>query len=331
MTWRSLRAGIGLELWMVVVLIGLLGLRFALGGGQYVMLLADESMIYVIAAVGLNIVLGYSGQISMAQAALAALGGYSAALLVMRLGWPWILAAPAGAALASVAGALLGLLTMRVRTHYLILITVAFSTVVLLFIVNWSALTGGPTGLYPIPPMELGGFIAQGPGDLFYVVAVLAVILVYATERLRRSRVGLAMFAIKSSEKGAQAAGINPAYYRVLAMSLGGLYAGVGGVLFAALIKFLGPESFSLTSSLFYIVIVVLGGMGSTAGVVIVGVVLTVTQQQLQNLADYWILIYGVMVMLVMAVAPGGLGGIINLGREIRSTRGRPFRAARPR
>jgi branched-chain amino acid transport system permease protein len=273
----------------------------------------------VIIAVGLNIVLGYSGQISIAQAALVALGGYSAALLVMRASWPWIIAGPAGALVATFAGALLGLLTTRVRTHYLILITLAFHVVVLLFIVNWSTVTGGPTGLYPIPPIELGGFVAQGPQDLFFVIAVLAVLLVYAAERLRRSRVGLAMFAIRSSEKGAQASGINPAYYRVLAMSIGGFYAGVGGVLFAGLIKFLGPESFSLTSALFYIVIVVLGGMGSTAGVVVVGVVLTVTSQQLQNLADYWILIYGVLVMLVMALAPGGLAEISKMRGRLRS------------
>jgi len=329
MTWRSLQGRIGLEWRMVVVFIGLLGLRFALGRGQYGNVLADESMIYVIVAVGLNIVLGYSGQISIAQSALVALGGYSAALLVMRASWPWVLAGPAGAVVAALAGALLGLLTTRVRTHYLILITLAFHVVVLLFIVNWSTLTGGPTGLYPIPPIELGGFVAQGPEDLYFVVAVVAVISVYAAERLGRSRVGLAMFAIKSNEKGAQAAGINPAYYRVLAMSIGGLYAGVGGVLFAGLIKYLGPEEFSLTSALFYIVIVVLGGMGSTAGVVVVGVVLTVTSQQLQNFADYWILIYGILVMLVMALSPGGLAEIVNRRRSLRS-RSRLRRAAPP-
>jgi branched-chain amino acid transport system permease protein len=277
------------------------------GHGRLGLVVADLSCTYVIVSLGLNIAIGYLGQISIAQAALTAIGGYSAALLVMRLGWPWELAFPGGVAAATASGALLGILTNRVRTHYLILITLAFHTFTLLVIINAIDITGGPVGLYPIPTLTLGPYQATGPDELFYPAAVLAVLSAYLVERLHRSRVGLAMRAVKENERAAQSAGIEPAYYRIVGLALSGFFAGIGGVLFASVVKFLGPESFDLATALFYIVIVVLGGMGNTLGVIAMAVVLTVLTEQLSALADYRVLIYGALVIVVMAVAPGGV------------------------
>lgn len=291
--------------------------------GQYAIQLLNLAMVYAIVAIGLNIVLGYSGQISIAQAALAAIGAYTSALLVMRAGWPWLAAAATGVAAASVAGALLGILTYRVRTHYLLLVTIGFHIVVVLIIVNEADLTGGPVGLYPIPPIQVGDWVVRRQEDFFALAAPLLVLLIYAAERIRSSRVGLAMFAIQASEKGARAAGIDPMRYRIIAMALGGLYAGVGGVLFAGLIKFLGPESFDLRRALFYVVIVVLGGMGRTWGVVGAAVILTLLSEQLRTIADIWILLYGGVVMLFMAVAPGGMPQVVTQAHRLWQRRSR--------
>jgi ABC-type branched-subunit amino acid transport system permease subunit len=319
--WPSRLEPFRLELTSVIALLVLFLVPTVVGNGRLGLIVADLCCVYVIVSLGLNITIGYLGQISVAQAALTAVGGYSGALLVMRVGWPWEVALPAAAAIATGCGALLGLLTNRVRTHYLILITLAFHTAVLLLIVNVRDVTGGPIGLYPIPPLTLGPYVATGPGELFYPAVVLAVFFAYAGERLRRSRVGLAMRAVKENERGAQATGIDPAYYRILGMSLSGLYAGVGGVLFASLILFLGPSSFDLSAALFYIVIIVLGGMGNTLGVIAAAVVLTVVSEELSAIAEYRVLIYGVLVMVVMAVAPGGLPEILVHGVQSRLSR----------
>ena len=315
--WPRRLASNRLELTCLMALPVLFTVPTVLGYGRLGLIVADLSCTYVIVSLGLNIAIGYLGQISVAQAALTAVGGYSGALLVMKFAWPWELAFPAAVIAATACGALLGLLTNRVRTHYLILITLAFHTFVLLVIINEIDITGGPIGLFPIPPLTFGPYEATGPGELFYPAAALAVLFTYVAERLRRSRVGLAMRAVKENERAAQAAGIEPAYYRILGMSLSGLFAGVGGVLFASLVQFLGPEEFDLATALFYIVIVVLGGMGNTVGVIVMAVVLTVFSEQLSAVADYRVLIYGVLVMVVMAVAPAGVPeALINAGRS---------------
>jgi branched-chain amino acid transport system permease protein len=320
-------ASVRLEVIGVVAILVLFVVPTLLGGSRPGLILADLCCTYVIVALGQNMTLGYLGQLSVAQAALTAVGGYSGALLVMRLNWPWALAFPAAVVVATAAGALLGLVTNRVRIHYLVLITLAFHTLVLSIIINNIDITGGPIGLYPIPPLAIGPYQAAGPEQLFYLAVVFAVLLSYASVRLQRSRVGLAMSAVKENERAAQATGINPAYYRILGMALGGLYAGVGGVLFASLVQFLGPSSFGLSATLFYVVIVVLGGLSKNVEIIVVAVVLTVVNDQLSAIAAYRILIYGLLVIVVMAVAPDGLPA--TLMQVVRSRLPRPD--SRPR
>ena len=277
---------------------------------NYQLQITNMVLIYIVVAMGQNIVLGYSGQISIAQSALAAIGAYSSALLMMKLEWSFVPAAAAAVALATLFGALLGFLTVRVRTHYLLLVTIGFHIVVLLVIINMNDLTGGPMGLYPIPPIEIGSFTVTSQTDFFRFYLPIAVLLLYVAERIKLSRLGLAMFALKNNEMGARAAGVNPVYCRVLAMALAGLYAGVGGVMFAFLIQFLGPESFNLHSALMYLLMVVVGGMGNNWGLIVSALGLTLLSENLKAFAAYWVLIYGVIIMVVIAVVPGGLAEI---------------------
>ncbi len=274
---------------------------------RYVLQLAELIMVYVVIALGQNIVLGYSGQISIAQSAFAAIAAYGSALLMMQLDLPFPVAALAGILIAGVAGMALGLVTFRVRTHYVLLVTIGFHIIVLLFIVNMGDLTGGPMGLYPIPSISVGGWTLKSPTGYYWFYFSLTALLLYVAERIRLSRLGLAMLAIKNNERGARALGINPIFYRTLAMTLAALYAGVGGVMFAFLIQFLGPESFSLHSALLYILIVVLGGMGNNWGLVLTTIGLTLLEENLKVIAEAWVLIYGLLIMFVIAVAPGGL------------------------
>jgi branched-chain amino acid transport system permease protein len=282
----------------------------AFGPSNYQLQVANLVLIYVVVAIGQNIVLGYSGQISIAQSALSAIGAYTSALLMMKLELPFLPAAGAAVLLAMLCGALLGILTMRVRTHYLLLVTIGFHIVVLLTIVNLNDLTGGPMGLYPIPPIELAGLSIRSQADYYRLYLPIAVLLFYVAERIRISRLGLAMLALKNNEIGARAAGIDPTYSRVLAMALAGLYAGVGGVMFAFLIQFLGPESFNLHSALLYLLMVVVGGMGNNWGLICSALGLTLLSENLKVFAEYWVLAYGLIIMVVIAVAPGGLAEV---------------------
>jgi branched-chain amino acid transport system permease protein len=276
-------------------------------GTRYVLQLAELIMVYIVIALGQNIVLGYSGQISIAQSAFAAIAAYGSALLMMQADLPFPLAALAGILLAGVAGTALGLVTFRVRTHYVLLVTIGFHIIVLLFIVNLSDLTGGPMGLYPIPNISIGSWTLKSPSGYYWAYMAVTALFLYVAERIKLSRFGLAMLAIKNNERGARALGINPIFYRTAAMTLAALYAGVGGVMFAFLIQFLGPESFSLHSALLYILIIVLGGMGNNWGLVLTTIGLTVLEENLKVIAEAWVLIYGLLIMLVIAVAPGGL------------------------
>ena len=302
---------VSLEAKMLVLLV--LGALFPLiFAGRYEQGLGSLILVYVVVAIGQNIVLGYSGQISIAQSALMAISAYCSALLVIKVDVPFPLAALGGLVAATTGGALLGLLTFRVRTHYVLLVSIGFHIVVLLLIINLTDITGGPVGLFPIPNMNFGSWTLKSPAEHFYVFGVVTVLLFYLAERIRLSRIGLAMFALKNNERGARASGVDPIYYRTLAMALAGFYAGVGGVMFAFLIKFLGPESFSLNSALLYILSVVLGGMGNNWGIVVTVVGLTILQESLKIIAEAWVLLYGLLIMVVIAVAPGGLPELVD-------------------
>jgi ABC-type branched-subunit amino acid transport system permease subunit len=283
---------------------------------RYALQLGNLIMVYIVVALGQNIVLGISGQITLAQSALAAIGAYTAALLVMKAEWPFELAVLAGIASGGVFGALLGLLTVRVRTHYVLLVTIGFHVITLLLIINNSDLTGGPMGLYPVPSLRLGSFLFRSQESLFILYLLVTGVLLFMAERIRHSRFGLALFAIKNSERGAEALGINPAGFRIAAMVVGGVYAGTGGVMFAFLIKFLGPESFTIHSALLYILIVVLGGMGNNWGTVLAAVGLTILTEELKAIFEGWVLVYGILIMLIIGVAPGGIPELIVIVRR---------------
>ena len=317
--WRSLEL-------RLVALLALLCLFPLVVPGRYELQFADLVLVYIVIAIGQNIVLGYSGQISIAQSALAAIGAYASALLVMQLDCPFWLSAMAGILLSTFCAALLGLLTSRVRTHYLLLVTIGFHIIVLMLIVNLVSLTGGPMGLYPVPKINFGSLVLLTPSRTYYLYLPVAVLLLYLAERLRTSRAGLAIFALKNNETAARAIGVAPRYYFTLAMALSGFYAGVGGVMFAFLVGFLGPESFGLQSALFYIVIVVLGGMGNNWGVILVTVGLNLLSEHLKVLAESWVMIYGVLIMITIGLAPGGFPEIVARLRRGADTKAQPRR-----
>jgi len=267
-------------------------------------------LIFLICDMGQNIVMGYSGQLSVAGAALMGIGAYTAAILVNE-GLPFEVSVIAALLLSSLLGCLLGILTFRVKTHYVLLITIGFHETVLVLLNNLLDLTGGSSGM-PIRPVKLFGAISLSDRTAFYYFTlVVSLLFLYIAFKIRRSKLGLTMLAIRDHEKGALSLGINAVKYRVIAMTLGSLFSGVAGILLGFLTGFLAPTMFSMHKALLLILVVVLGGMGSNRGLIVASVFMTVVSQYLNQFVEVSMMIYGAVIIAVLLFAPGGIEALL--------------------
>ncbi len=277
------------------------------GSRQYLITLM---CINALAALGLNVILGMTRLLSIAQAALMAVGGYTCALMLVDWHMSFLIAALAGILASGVVSSFAGLVAGRIRSHYYILVTLGIAGTISLILVNQIDLTGGDNGLGGIPPLTVGALtLSSSPQILGLSLAVL-IVGWYLAEALRQSRAGRAMFAVGANEYLAFAAGMSPLRTRVLASAVGGLYAGLAGVLLAEALLFLGPADFDLGQALLLLLIVVIGGMGSNVGTVVGAVLVTYLSQGFLTLTSTGSLVYGLGIMLILLVAPGGLAGI---------------------
>jgi branched-chain amino acid transport system permease protein len=276
----------------------------------YVLNVAIMILIYLISDMGQNIVMGYSGQLSVAGAALMAMGAYTAAILVNK-SIPFELAALIALAVSTLTGVLLGYLTFRVKTHYLLLITIGFHETVLVLINNWLNLTGGSNGM-PINSVKLLGFISLGDQKSYYFFTLaVCMVFLYIAFKIRSSGLGLSMMSIRDHEKGALSIGINVVKYRVIAMGFSGLFAGMAGILLGFQTGFLAPTMFAMSKALLLILVVVLGGMGSNRGLIAASVFMTLVAQYLNQFANVSMLIYGLIIVIVLLFAPGGIESLL--------------------
>ncbi len=285
-------------------------------GAHYQIRLANLVLIQGIAALATNVTIGYAGLISVALAATMGLGAYTSALLVMKAGVPFPIAFVAACVVSSVFSGLMGFLGTRVKTSYFMLVTLALAGAIALVIVNEAWLTGGPTGLLGIPEASIGSFVADTDQAYYVLVVPIFVVCLYLAQRLRVSKAGTAMVALRINESVARASGVDASRYRIVAMVYAGCYLGAAGSLYAHLVRFLGPESFTLDLSLLLILAVVIGGIGSNVGAVVSVALITVVTQTLQTAGTWWVLLYGLTIMIALLVAPRGLAGVPSMVRE---------------
>jgi branched-chain amino acid transport system permease protein len=270
--------------------------------------------IFAILALSLNLLLGYTGLLSLGHAAFFGIGAYATALLTLRLdGSPWaglLLAV----ALPAAAGYGIGRLALRVRGAYFVLLTISFAGVVSLVSVNWMELTNGPLGLPGIPPLALA---LPGLPELplrskpaYYYVVLAGVLLAWVTcHRLVRSRVGRALVALRENETLAASVGIDGTHYLVLATVASAALAGLAGGLYAHYTRFVSPEVFLFTYTVTMVIMVVAGGKGTLAGPVLGALLFTALPEALRALASWqWqMLLYGVLLILVLMFLPRGI------------------------
>jgi branched-chain amino acid transport system permease protein len=262
-----------------------------------------------IAAIGLNLTLGYAGQISLAQAAFVGIGAYCAALLTTN-GWSFGSAMALAAVLCFVIGWLLGYPALRVQHHYLAFVTLAFTTLVFLVLRNEEWLTKGIYGISGIPRPSLLGWSTQGPRDFYYFCLGVLALVALATWWLVRSPWGRAFMALRENPLRASSLGVDTRRYTLMAFAIGSALGGVAGALYAPLVQFIDPTPFALGLSLNLLLMVIVGGSGYFFGPFLGALVSVLLPEWLRFSGGMYLIFYAAMVMLLMAFCPTGLLGL---------------------
>ncbi|MEA2868691.1 MAG: branched-chain amino acid transport system ATP-binding protein livM [Bradyrhizobium sp.] len=283
-----------------------------MAGNEYALRLFMLFLIYGMIAVGLNVLVGLTGLVSLGQAGLFALGSYTGAILATRLGFD-IIASCVGAAILSAAfGVLLAYPTVRVKGVYLAVVTIAFGIIVENVAIEWQSLTGGTMGLTSIPRPNVFGIKLSG--FAFYVVlAVTLFVFTLLIHNLKISRYGRTMLAVSQSETASRALGINPTAMRTLAFVVASVTAGIAGTFYAFLNSYISPDIFTFSDSVRFLLMVILGGAGSTFGPILGAYILTYLPESLQQFQLWQKFAYGALLLLVMFALPRGVLGTLRL------------------
>lgn len=285
--------------------------------GRYytnVLLLAGA---WAIAALGLTVVLGYAGQISLAQASFFGIGAYAIALGTVHYGVHWWLAFVLGLTLAAVGGIILGAATLKLGGHYLAMVTIGFQIIFTLVMVNWSALSGGPDGItrIPRPPFPIALNTAHRYAWFALVATLLVALVVHA---LRDSRLGRSMRAVRENELAAEALGVDTVRVKITAFAISAVLGAAGGAIFASGFLYIAPDTFDFGTSVQFLAMVLVGGRESVLGSAVGAALLTFLPEWLRELKRIYLLVYGSIIVLVIVFAPDGLWGFVSmLGRSL--------------
>jgi branched-chain amino acid transport system permease protein len=277
---------------------------------SYHLYLAELAMINVIVAVGLNLLSGNCGLISLCNASFMGIGAYCTALLTTRLGLPTLIALPASTMVAAFLGAALGYPARRLSGLYLALTTLGFLEFVSIVLEEFPEYTGGIRGL-KVPRPAIFGFSLQSNVSLYLFVFVVTVGAVVVGYHIQRSRYGRAFDAVRQSPFAAQALGIPVARVKVIAFSLNAAFAGLAGGILAGVVGFIDPPEFGILASIQHITFIVVGGLGSIVGSIAGAVVLTALPEALRGVQEYGELIYGLILLGTLLFLPRGLVGLV--------------------
>ena len=294
--------------WQLLALAaGVVGLfLLPLGLRNYGMYVAALWCVYVIAGMGLNLTVGYSGQISLGQAAFLGIGAYTAGLMA-KAGVPFPLVVLASASLCFVIGLALGFPALRVQHHYLAFATLGFNMLCYLVFRNEEWLTGGTFGLNGIPRPDILGWPFTRTAEFYKLSVAVMLVLAALMAGLLRSPWGRAFAALRDNPIRAESVGINTTFYTLMAFAIGAAYAGVAGALFAPLVGLVEPASFSNATSLSMLLMVIVGGSGRFFGPAIGAVIVVLLPEWLRVAADWYLAIFGLAIVVMMVWLPGGL------------------------
>lgn len=300
---RNLRIALLVSLLLALLLMPVIG-------SFYQTNIMISAMLYIMLALGLNIVVGLAGQLVLGYVAFYAVGAYAYGLLHAYFGFGFWLCLPIGGFIAALFGLGLGFPVLRLRGDYLAIVTLGFGEITRLAMLNWTSLTNGPAGVSDIPRPGFFGLdldLNQSTAYLYYLALGAVVITVIVISRLKNSRTGLALQAMREDEIAAEAMGVNVTQAKLQAFALGTCWAGFAGVIFAAKTTFINPSSFTFMESAMILSMVVLGGMGSISGVIIAAIILIMAPEYLRAFSEYRMLIFGAIMVIMMIFRPQGL------------------------
>lgn len=279
--------------------------------GKYSVFLLSLLAVYSLVSIGLNLLMGYTGQIAAGHAGFLALGAYFTSIVGTQVEWlPCPLILLLAGIFTGIIGFFLGIPILRLKGFYIAMATLAFGVVVSEVILQWSSLTGGDDG-FNVPTAKIAGFVFDSDYKLYYLAISVTIALTFLAKNLVNGYIGRAFIALRESEIAAQTIGIDLAKYKTIAFAISAFYTGVAGGLFAYLITFLSPDAFTLELSIDFIAMIVIGGMASILGSIIGAVILTGMQQVLAGLLDLQILIFGLSLIVFMIFMPRGINGMV--------------------
>jgi branched-chain amino acid transport system permease protein len=273
--------------------------------------------IWSILASSLNLILGYTGQLSVAHGAFFGIGAYTSSLLVMKLGWNYWAAMPTGALLAAFLGLLIGIPALRTRGPYFAICSLGFGMIVQIIIDKWDTVTEGPRGLPSIPPPDpfslpfIGDLSFKSPASQYYLILVCLVLTLFVIHRLIHSRVGRAWEAIKINEPLAESLGINAMGYKILSFTVSAFFAGIAGSLYAVYVTYIGPANASFMVGFEGIIFLVVGGSGTLFGPIVGSFIMTVVPEIIRALEEFRLLFDALIIIGFMTYMPHGLLGAV--------------------
>ncbi len=291
---------------VAVVAAALLPLLPGLG---YALQVLTNAWLYAVLAVSLTLVAGTLGQVSLGHAGLLLIGAYASALLALDGGWPVWLSIPAAGVVTAALGTALTWPAFRLRSHYVSIATLGIGEIVGLVILNWESLTRGPMGVTGIPPLEVGPVDLSSAAAAYWVALAALVLLALAQTRLLRTHLGRTFRAIRDDDVAARTYGISLDRYKGLAFAVSGFAAGISGAISAHLYSYINNETWTSQVSILALTMVILGGMGNTLGAVLGALLLTALPEVFRFTAEYRLLIYGLVLLLVIRFRPQGLLG----------------------
>lgn len=302
--------------WYLALIAGIMAFPFLVD--NYVISQFTFIFIFSIASVGLMLLTGYTGQISLGHAAFFAIGAYTSAILTTKLGLPFLLSLPISGIISGIIGIIVGLPALRLSGLYLAMATIGFGFIVEEILVRWESVTMGNIGI-TVEPARIGSLVFDTEMKQYYLMFVVLILAITGARNILRSSVGRAFIAIRDSEIAAQAMGISPAKFKTMAFILSAAFTGIAGALYAHKITFINPEGFTMLVSIELLAMVIIGGLGSLHGAVFGAVFVILLPQVIVmfkeilpaffNKPGLEPTIYGLMIVLFILFEPMGLYG----------------------
>lgn len=284
---------------------------------EYFLKIINNIILYSIISLSVNLIVGFCGQLDFGRSAFAGIGCYFAAVTMVKLHVPFLIAFLGAGLFAAFMGMLLGMLCRKTSFDYLTLITIGFSEICRLIFMNWNDVTGGAVGLMNVPAPDIFGLVFDTHAKFFYFALALLVLSYVVIKRITKSKLGRAFEAIRDDSIAASYSGINVPNYKILCFALGSFFTGLAGAAMVSYTQYASPYNFTIDESLVMLQMAILGGLGSLPGSIIGAAILIITPELSRDIFQYRLLIMGTLMVILMLFAPNGLLGKNGVGDKV--------------